>query len=132
MMTQRWRLTVSALLLALLSGCGDQLATYPVSGTVTLADGQPLAGATVSMESVEGGHSATAQTDAAGRFEMGTYAPGDGLPLGTYQALVLPPAGLNPDRPQPALFEPKYSAYQTSGLEFTIAGSTDELMIRLD
>ncbi len=132
MTAQQWRLMTSILLLVLLAGCGDQLATYGVSGTVLLADGQPLPGATVSMESVEGSHSATAQTDAAGRFEMSTYAPGDGLPLGTYRAVVLPPASLDPDRSQPVLFDPKYSSYETSGLEFTIDGSTDVLMIRLD
>lgn len=121
----------SVLLLALLAGCGNQIQTYPVSGTVTLPDGRPLAGATVSMEAVDHSVSATAQTDAQGRFALSTLESGDGVPRGKYRALVLPPMSADPDQAAPMPFDPKYTRYETSGLEFEITGATDSLTIQL-
>ncbi len=130
---RRWH-TVPALLAALsiLSGCGRGITTYPVHGTVTLDNGEPLAGGTVSMESVDRSLSATAQTDAQGRFAMSTAKTGDGLPPGTYRALIQPPASPDPDQPAPMPFDPKYTRYETSGLEFTIDGPVADLRIELE
>ena len=98
-------------------------------------EGEPqlvmLAGATVSMESVDQSVSATGQTDAEGRFAVGTLKPGEGVPPGTYRAVVQPPMGADPDQPAPMPFDPKYTRYETSGLEFEITGATDSLAIQL-
>ncbi len=118
-------------LLTVLTGCSNEKGTYPVKGTLTLASGQPLANASISMEATEGSLSATGGSDANGRFEMSTYSFGDGMPRGTYRALVIPPSGDDPDVRQPKLFDPKYSSYQTSGLQFTIEGAVEDLEIRL-
>jgi hypothetical protein len=130
---QRRRHTVltTLVLLSMLGGCGDGMKTYPVRGTVTLPNGQPLAGGTVSMEAVDQTVSGMAQTDAQGRFAMSTLEVGDGLPPGNYRALVQPPGSLDPDQPAPMPFNPKYTRYETSGLEFTIEGSVDDLKIQL-
>ncbi len=129
---RRWH-TVPAMLavLSILGGCGRGITTYPVRGTVTLDNGEPLAGATVSMEAVDQSLSATGQTDAQGRFALSTLKPGDGVPRGKYRALVRPPMGADPDQPFPMPFDPKYTRYETSGLEFEITGATDSLAIRL-
>ena len=129
---RRWH-TVPAILVALsiLGGCGRGITTYPVRGAVTLSNGEPLAGATVSMEAVDRSVSATAQTDAQGRFALGTLKPGDGVPPGTYRAVVQPPMGADPDQPAPMPFHPKYTRYETSGLEFEITGATNSLAIQL-
>ncbi len=129
---RRWH-TLPAILavFSILGGCGGGMTTYPVRGTVTLDNGEPLAGATVSMESVDHAVSATAQTDAQGRFAMSTLEAEDGLPLGQYRALVQPPASPDPDQPAPMPFDPKYTGYETSGLEFTVEGRVDDLKIRL-
>ena len=131
--SQRWcPLVPTVLVLALLGGCGRRIATYPVRGTVTLVNGEPLAGGTVSMESADNSISATGTTDAQGRFAMSTLESGDGVPRGTYRAVILPPMGADPDRPTPMPFDPKYTRYETSGLEFTIEESIDDLKIHLE
>ena len=123
-----------AVLVALASvGCGESgPKTYPVSGTVTLSSGDPLVGGTVSMTSLDNSLSATGRTDARGRFAMGTFGSGDGVPRGTYRAVILPPVGADADAPQPAMFNPRYSRYETSGLEFTVEGPIDDLKIHLE
>ncbi len=134
MPSQQRRLAVLSILsvLSILGGCGRGITTYPVRGTVTLDNGEPLAGATVSMEAVDQSLSATGQTDAQGRFTMSTLKAGDGMPPGTYRALVQPPASPDPDSPTPMPFDPKYTRYDSSGLEFTIDGPVADLRIRLE
>ena len=119
------------LLLTVLVGCSNQKGTYPVKGILMLANGQPLANASISMEATEGSLSAIGRSDANGRFEMSTYSTGDGMPRGIYRALVMPPSGDDLDVRQPTLFDPKYSSYQTSGLQFTIEGAVEDLEIQL-
>jgi len=120
------------LVVVLLVGCGERIETYPVRGTVTLGDDEPLAGATVSMESTDHSLSATGLTDPQGRFAMGALAPGDGMPRGEYRAAVQPPAAPDPDQPTPPPFDPQYMRYETSGLEFTVDGPVDDIEIRLE
>ena len=127
----RFGLVYAAMMLSA-CGCGSGIKTYPVSGAVTLDSSEPLVGGTVSMVSLDNSISATATTDDQGRFSMGTLKPGDGVPPGTYRAVVLPPIGLVGDEPQPAPFDLKYTRYETSGLEFTVEGSIDDLTIHLE
>ena len=63
---------------------------------------------------------------------MSTMESGDGVPRGTYRAVILPPMGADPDQPMPMPFDPKYTRYETSGLEFTIEGPIDDLEIHLE
>jgi hypothetical protein len=63
----------------------------PVKGTVTL-DGKPIAAALVKFvpkqATAEAGHEATAMTDDAGRFSLGTLKDGDGAWRGVYKVCV--------------------------------------------
>ncbi len=58
-------------LLPVLTGCGDKLATNRVEGTVTI-DGTPLANATVTFSPVSGGSGmiALGKTDTEGKFTL--------------------------------------------------------------
>jgi hypothetical protein len=82
-----------ALIASLLAGCGDSRPDLvPIEGAVTL-DGKPLEGAIVSFQPVadaEANEKTTYRrpsnglTDAQGKFTLGTYADGDGIPEGEY------------------------------------------------
>lgn len=68
--------------------------TYPVTGTVTL-NGQPVAGATVNFTPKEraapgqsGPQAASAVTDEQGKYQIGTFAKGDGALPGEYLVSV--------------------------------------------
>ena len=74
-----------------LAGCSNAT-TSPVEGLVTF-DGKPLAGAAVVFVPQGAGRDATGQTDAAGRFEMSTFEPGDGVLPGTYKVTITPATG---------------------------------------
>jgi hypothetical protein len=83
---QRGLAVVLAGLLMAAAGCGSGRGTVPVEGIVTL-DGQPLENAAVSFVPAKG-RPATAQTDAAGKFKLMTFAPGDGAAPGPYKVGV--------------------------------------------
>jgi hypothetical protein len=83
---QRSLAVVLAGLLMAAAGCGSGQGTVPVDGIVTL-DGQPLEGAAVSFAPAKG-RPATAQTDAAGKFKLTTFAAGDGAMPGPYKVGV--------------------------------------------
>lgn len=150
--------------LALVVGCSKGPArpkTYPVSGTVTL-NGQPVDGATVVFvpkTAVQGAQAAgqqgpqvaTGETDAQGRYQLGTFAKGDGAVPGEYLVKVFKypkaatptgPAGGDEDyqppeenAPPPAppknLLPEKYANEQTSGLSFTVEAKANTFDIQL-
>jgi hypothetical protein len=70
--------------LLLLTGCGSRLS--PVSGVVLL-DGKPVAGASITLISDDGKHSATAQSDDNGRFTVETQTKPGAYP-GNYKVVV--------------------------------------------
>jgi hypothetical protein len=114
-------------------GCGPRL--EPVRGKVLLADGQPAVGSQVVFEGQFEGKAITARGDvrADGSFEMGTYAPGDGVPPGKYRVQVNPPPVVNADAPMQLPFAKKYANFETSGLEFEVKpGEPHELLLKLD
>jgi hypothetical protein len=92
-MNLQCRLLASAIVFCVLVGCsrkpmgGPRLETTPLSGKV-LVDGEPATGLTVECHP-ESGSSAIKQplyamTDTEGKFSVGMYQAGDGLPEGTY------------------------------------------------
>lgn len=82
---------VILLLLAalVLSGCGGRPETCKVWGRVTVG-GKPLAGAHVTLHpSEEGrGRAAHGSTDAAGKYTLTTFQPGDGAVPGEYKVAI--------------------------------------------
>ena len=136
-----FRLTVCfALLLATIVGCGgatDHPPTVPVSGFVTL-DGQPVSGATIAF--VGDGQTGLAISGPDGRFQLTTFAEGDGAVEGEYKVTVVKMVGSDvasggDDSMEAAEAESKtkqvaataqsalpsrYSDPETSGLQFSV------------
>ena len=84
---------VAASMLALLSGCGDGLGVSPVTGTISL-DGNPIAGATVTFQPLDGGTGmpAVGRTDDSGKYsvtDMRAEAIGSGAAPGEYKVGVM-------------------------------------------
>lgn len=70
------------------SGTAENPRTYPTTGTVTL-NGEPVEGATVSYVPQGEGQTAVGVTNAAGKYELTTFAKGDGALPGSYQVKVV-------------------------------------------
>lgn len=75
-----------------LAGCEavpeHQKGTVPVKGSVTFS-GTPVPGATVTFLAAKDGRSASAITDAVGRYALTTFRRGDGALPGDYNVIVL-------------------------------------------
>jgi hypothetical protein len=90
-MRSRFLPILSALVLAsqvIGSGCNSHIATYPVSGTVSFEDGQPVPYGAIEFRNEQSGLSARAQLDKSGAFALGTFTADDGAPAGKYRAIV--------------------------------------------
>lgn len=115
----------SAALLCVLAGCGGPR-TYPVEGKVTFPDGTPLKGALVTL-APKGEDAppigARGETDEQGVFRLSTYKLDDGAPEGTYRVAVAPPMHPDPEKPPPQLIDPRFSDYESSGVEFTVSAT---------
>ena len=87
-----------------LVGCQDKSGLSglaPCSGTVMM-DGQPVVGATIAFSPTGGGsdmRTATAVTDAQGKFTMGTLSPNDGVTPGDFVVTI---KKYEPYGPEPA------------------------------
>lgn len=143
-MSNRIHLLIVAALMAA-PGCsqpgptGTVLETAPVSGTLTY-QGQPLSSFLVVFTPVDGRRPATGRTDSAGRFQLGTNAPGDGAVVGAHKISVAfdPDTGVDStqampiedpaEMPKPPVEIPaKYANPETSGLtqDVPASGVTD-------
>lgn len=80
-------LLASVVLSLVVTGCGPK--SVPVTGTISYRN-QPVADATVVFTPQGAGRQATGETDAQGRFTLGTDGPGDGAIPGDYAVSVTP------------------------------------------
>lgn len=114
----------------LLIGCGPSL--YPAGGTVTYEDGIPVPGdGTVVFEGTVGGRLEMARGAIGpdGRFQLSTLKPGDGAYAGTYHVKLVP-APSDPDQPtRSPKYHPRYTEFETSGLEFEVKPGANEFPI---
>ncbi|MDZ7619099.1 MAG: carboxypeptidase-like regulatory domain-containing protein [Patescibacteria group bacterium] len=115
-----------------LCGCGGDLKTYSVQGTVTGHDGKPLEGAQLVWQCADPPLSATAVTDASGRYRLGTLAAADGAPAGEYEIAITEPQSDDPDAPPPNRIHPHYARFETSGLRFTVEPRSNRFDIQLE
>ena len=83
---------------AAVGGCGSNSKMAAVSGSVTYR-GQPLANAQVNFAPVAGGPIATGQTDASGKFQLGTMSINDGALVGKHKVSVVARGPNRPLRP---------------------------------
>ena len=113
-------------------GCGgvDRPATTSAGGTVTY-QGQPVEGAQV-MFAPRDARVATATTDSRGRFQLATFAPGDGAVVGEHQVTVSKHKKKNPHDTSPyaetiSVLPPRYQRAAQSGLtaKITAEGPND-------
>src|SRR5438045_8319245 len=94
------------------AGCNHGTALSPVRGTVTLEDGSPLKKGMVIFEGTAAdGRAVTARGEVKpdGSYQLGTYKPGDGAPLGKYR-VPINPMDLSevPDEEKKLPFDNKY------------------------
>ena len=137
----RLSLHVTALVcLGLVAGCSGDARVSVVQGTVTL-DGKPVADASVTFMPTEGGRPAFGITDASGKFQLSTFATGDGALLGIHTVTIMAvdeqvsskteklaeeygslTEVMRPNaRPKQVWRTPqRYSEAETSGLEFEV------------
>lgn len=119
-------------ILASIAGCGSS-ATLPVAGSVRLADGTPVVGATVVFESAQHRVSPSGTTDAAGAFTLTAFERDDGAPAGEYRIAIHPPMAADSSERQPASpFDERYASASTSGLVFTVAPGAKPCDLVLD
>ena len=117
------------------AGCGQQqpAPTFPVTGRVVFADGTPLAsGGTIHLEAVDGyPYNARGAIQKDGTFQLSTFGELDGAVLGKHQAMVQAKRDTTDwtERgivPRPVIDE-RFENYDTSGLEYNIEESNNEL-----
>ncbi len=125
MRTDRPALWVAVLFAAGLCGCGGRPGTYPVSGRVTLADGDTaqLAGHIVEAAlTTDRTVRASGVVDADGRFSLETLDGGKllrGAREGTYDVrIVVVREGDGHDRRPP--LAPRFQEFKTSGLSVRV------------
>jgi hypothetical protein len=154
MMTTKFRMYAAFLVIAapLLAGCGDGSATtYPVTGVVK-HNGSPVEGAIVSfVPTEEEGQTATATTDASGKYSLSALSGGYKVSLTKYEGGSPAAAGGGTaasadgempadytgatDAPAPVyknLLPAKYASVETSGLTATVGSKPETFDFNLE
>jgi hypothetical protein len=99
LLMKTWIRLALASILALGAGCGksDMPPTYPVTGTVTFRDGEPIRGGLVVFRSLaEDGVSVSGVVGEEGSFALQTLKGKEkaaGAPEGSYRVSFMPPQG---------------------------------------
>ena len=107
---------------------------YPVRGKIVDAAGQPvteLAGAQLSFEAVGKNVSAVAEVRPDASFAMTTEANEDGCVPGEHRVCIAR-VFLSSDRQQPAVIDPKYESYETSGLKVNVEKKTNDVVLEVE
>lgn len=127
----QWLILLAGLaLIGSLAGCKKDgppvFKVHKVRGQV-LFDGKPATGVTVVLNPDEGsfppGVSPMAMTRDEGKFEIGSYTPGDGAPAGKYVVtltwfkVIDAPSGPTPG---PNVIPAKYATSENSPVKFTV------------
>ena len=131
-------LPLLACAVSFLCGCGEgHPPTYTVQGKVVFSDGSPVPGGMIMFRSgsVAGSvFNATGIIQDDGSFQMTTFKPNDGAVAGVHQVIVQE-AAPNIDFQSPAaaatLIDPRYSRYETSGLQVTVEEQDNDFTIEV-
>jgi hypothetical protein len=124
-----------------LVGCTDRATTYPVSGTIKLANGEPLPGGLVIFHPMGGARQpARSAISRDGQFQLGTSGQKDGAVPGHHKVLVFPavPDEVLDDPAAVARYRSavasRYQSIDTTPLEFTVKddGSPNQFDIVLE
>jgi hypothetical protein len=109
-----------------------------VVGKVVFKDGRPLAGGTVVFSPLDPANheGARGYIRSDGTFELSSEKAGDGSLAGRYRVLVRPPPnpGRGEDDPRRylPLIDPRYTRFETSGLEFEVRPGKNEFTIEVE
>lgn len=117
----------------LLVGCGQNVGTVEVSGTV-LADGTPAGGLTVQFSPASGERPSTGFTDASGRFALRYNKDIAGVLPGKHQVTFSWSAQTEGQEPTPAqqAVLAKHGAQGGKPYAVDITGPTPDLLIAVD
>jgi hypothetical protein len=129
----RVRRSLRVVPLLLLLGAAGCSRYSPVHGKVTLEDGTPVTNGMVVFESKDADKALSARGDIQpdGSYQLSTSKPGDGVPPGWYRVLIAPPPQ-NPDLPPVHVdYASRYTAFDTSGLEFEVKSGSNDYPIQL-
>lgn len=117
----------------LLSACSDQLATYPVTGRVQFAGGEPVRVGKVEFTSRAHGLQARGEIDADGRFTLSTYVPGDGAVAGLHDCvvvqMVLAEGAAGPRPTTIGVVDRRHADYASSGLSAEVLPQADNSIV---
>ncbi len=117
-------------LLLLIAGCNK---LKPLGGKVTFSDGKPLTTGMVVFQTST--FEARGALDKEGKYQVGSYNNGDGIPPGTYQVFISGASQLEmgekgmKDVP---LIDSKFTLPDESGLTFTVDGKNRTFDIVVD
>ena len=108
-----------------LTGCSDQLRTYPVSGKVRFTTGGVVHVGTVELKSREHKVQARGQIQSDGSFTLTTYKDGDGAVAGMHDCVVVQfvmAEGISGHKPSTVgVVDRRYASYSTSGLTVEVS-----------
>ena len=131
--SQRWCGLILILGAVAFAGCGGQK-TYPVKGTVSVKDGEPLSKGYVVFTSEK--FTARGEIGPDGDFVLSSSRVDDGAPPGTYKVTLIGtgdgPTYENPDIPVRRSVDEKYEASNTTPLELTVEPKANEFDIEAD
>lgn len=122
--------TALAVIFLFFAGCGSK-SIYPVHGKIVDADGQPmtdLKGGAVEFDGGDSKTSANAAIGEDGSFQLSTSRAGDGAHVGKHRVAITR-RYLGPENPVPAIIEPRYEKFETSGLEVTVEPKDNEVKL---
>jgi hypothetical protein len=71
------------------AGCHSGTATYPVTGSIRFAGGDPVPFGVVEFRDEQSRRTARGTLNPSGEFTLGTFAASDGAPPGQYQVIVV-------------------------------------------
>lgn len=130
-------LALVALISCALTGCSDQLRTYPVSGKVQFTTGGPVHVGSVELKSRTHAVQARGQIQADGNFTLTTYNDGDGAVAGTHDCVVVQfvmAEGMTGHKPSTiGVVDRRYASYSTSGLTVEISpDKPNQVLLKVD
>ncbi len=121
------------------TGCSDQQKTYPVRGIVRFPDGKLLQEGTIEFSTGSDGKALTARGQIApdGSYTLGTFTLDDGAVEGVHRAVVISDYEIGngverPDMVERSRLHPKHRDFRTSGLEYTVKPTANEILIEVE
>jgi len=139
-MISRWVRNAGPLLILVgVAGCGGGPKLYPVRGKVVYSDGSPVLGGAVMFEPVDNPLRVMAQgtiDNDTGTFTLTTYTDGDGAVTGRHRVLLRGrrsnPKSATVDPVTVGQIHPRFTSFETSGLEYTVESKRNEFVITVE